>query len=117
MRRVYMFAAVVVLLLGLSACGGTSSSPYLGTWVTTEASFDGRELDVEGDLMGGLTLELQEEGLCQLTFAGQTDTLTWSAEDGRITLSDGAEDLTGTIDENQMIVEMQGAAFTLTRKG
>lgn len=116
MRKIYLFVAMLILLLALSACGGEEASPYLGTWVTTSASFDGRELDVENDLMGGLTLELQEEGLCQLTFAGQTDTLTWSAEDGSITLSDGTDDLIGTIDESTMTVEMQGAVFTLTRE-
>ncbi len=117
MDRIRIIALSLGLLLALSACGaGSASSPYLGTWYTTEASFDGRALDVENDLMGGLTIELQDQGLCQLTFAGKTDELTWSEEDGSITLSDGQEDLVGTIDEESMNIEMEGALFTLVRE-
>ena len=103
-----MYFAVLALLtaLVLCACGGTSgtaqteSSPYAGTWTATSASYGETDVPIEEVFAEGMSLELQSNGVCQLTLGEQSDPATWSAVDGAITISDGETDFLGTLRVN-----------------
>ena len=120
MKRSLSVLLAGLLLLALCACGETAgepSSPYLGLWSATSAQYDETEFDVGEVFSDGLVLELKENGICQLTVGEQSDPVTWSAgEDGSITISDGEADLTGTISEEEIVLEISGMYITLTRE-
>ena len=91
-----MIAAVLTLLLAvaLCACGGEKipDSPYLGTWTAVSAQFGDADVPIDEVFPGGMVLELQASGVCQLTLGDQSDPASWSAADGNITISDGETD-------------------------
>ena len=114
-----MIAAVLTLLLAvaLCACGGEKipDSPYLGTWTAVSAQFGDADVPIDEVFPGGMVLELQASGVCQLTLGDQSDPASWSAADGNITISDGETDLLGTVDEGAIVLEISGMYITLTR--
>ncbi len=119
MKRLTCAALILLLALALCACGGEKepSSPYLGVWTATSAQFGGADIEISEVFTDGMILELKDNGICQLTLGEQSDTATWSAADGSITISDGETDLVGTIDESAVVLDISGMYITLTRDG
>ena len=122
MKRMLFAVLALLTALVLCACGGTSgtaqteSSPYAGTWTATSASYGETDVPIEEVFAEGMSLELQSNGVCQLTLGEQSDPATWSAVDGAITISDGETDFLGTIDETAMVLDISGMTITLTRE-
>jgi len=115
-------ALAAILALTLCACGESQNqemtSPYAGVWTATSARYGDTEVAIGDVFPDGLSLELQDNGVCQLTLGEDTDPATWSvAEDDSITISDGETDLLGTVDGDVIVLEISGMSITLTREG
>ena len=123
MKKCSIVATLILtlaLLFALSACGGDSGeaadSPYIGLWTATSTSMSGLEMSVEDLFSEGFTVDLKGNGKCEMNFDGDNATGKWSEENGAITISDGDMDITGTIDESTMVLELgDGISLTLTR--
>ena len=120
MKQWVLLVLALGMTLGLCACGGTASepaSPYAGVWTAVSAEFGGTDVPIEEVFTDGMVLELKGNGVCQLSLGDDTDPASWSAEDGTITISDGETDLTGTVSEEAIVLDISGMNITLTRDG
>ena len=119
MKRGICAALSLLMALALCACGGAKApdSPYAGVWTAVSANYGDVDVPIGEVFPDGMVLELQDSGVCQLTLGDQSDPASWSAEDGSITISDGETDLLGTVDENQVVLEISGMYITLIRDG
>ena len=120
MKRWILLLLALGMTLVLCACGGTASepaSPYAGVWTAVSAEFGGTDVPIEEVFTDGMVLELKGNGVCQLSLGEDSDPASWSEEEGAITISDGETDLTGTISEDAMVLDISGMNITLTRDG
>ena len=120
MKRWILLVAALGMALVMSACGETTSvpaSPYAGIWTAVSAEFEGTEVPIEEVFPDGMVLELQGNGVCQLSLGDDSDPASWSEEEGAITISDGETDLTGTVSEEAIVLDISGMNITLTRDG
>lgn len=120
MKRIISAAFALGLALVLCACGETASepaSPYAGVWTAVSASFGEEDVPISEVFPDGMVLELQSNGVCQLTLGEESDPATWSETEGAITISDGETDLLGTISEEAIVLDISGMSITLTREG
>ncbi len=114
MKKLLCTALALMLLLALGGCGSDESA-LQGTWQAVGAEFEGKTFDVSQLFEGGMELELRKDGTSRLTLNGQSDEITWTEEDGTLTLSDGKESMTGEIEEDQIVLTINGARITLER--
>ena len=120
MKRWICAVLALGMALALCACGETAAepaSPYAGVWTAVAAQFGDTDVPIEEVFTDGMVLELQDNGVCQLTLGAESDPASWSADEGLITISDGENDLTGTISEDAIVLEISGMNITLTRNG
>ena len=98
-----LLSVILILSLLLAACGGGSSDdPNAGTWVGVSATMLGIEMEAADLFPDGISLELQGNGKGKLIAEGDSDRITWTYEDGVLTIVDGDESMTGTIDGDTM---------------
>ena len=120
MKRIISAAFALGLALVLCACGETASepaSPYAGVWTAVSAAFGEEDVPISEVFPDGMVLELQSNGVCQLTLGEDSDPATWSETEGAITISDGETDLLGTISDEAIVLDISGMSITLTREG
>lgn len=120
MKRWIRIVLAIGTTLVLCACEQTAAepaSPYAGIWTAVSAEFEGTDVPIKEVFTDGMVLELQSNGVCQLSLGDDTDPASWSEEEGAITISDGETDLTGTVSEDAIILEISGMNITLTRDG
>ena len=120
MKRWLCVALAMGMALALCACGETAvepASPYAGVWTAVAAKFGDTDIPIEEVFTDGMVLELQDNGVCQLTLGDESDPASWSEAEGVITISDGENDLTGTVSEEAIILDISGMSITMTRDG
>ena len=120
MKRWICAVMAFVMVLALCACGESASepaSPYAGVWTAVSAKFGDTDVPIEEVFADGMVLELQDNGVCQLTLGDESDPGSWSETEGNITISDGENDLTGTVSEEAIVLDISGMDITLTRNG
>lgn len=89
LKKVIAAMAVLVVVLGLAACGtDMSGSPYLGKWSAITAEYSGIEMPVESIVGGEFTVTLEDDGGCTLSIAGEETTGKWSEIDGGFNVED-----------------------------
>ena len=121
-RTISALLALAALTLALCACGGgtAASSPYDGTWTAVEAGMgEDMQFDAGEIFPDGFSIDLAGDGTCTVTFGDESGPASWSVtEDGAITISDGSVDMSGTIDETTMKLDLQdGVNVTFLREG
>ena len=120
MKRWICLILALGTALALCACGETaaeSASPYAGVWTAVAAKYGETDIPIEEVFTDGMVLELKDNGVCQLTLGSESDPASWSEDEGAITISDGENDLTGTVSEDAIVLDISGMSITLTRNG
>lgn len=101
MKKIVSVVLVLILALGLVACGGGTTAaddPNIGVWNATVARMSGMELDAADVFENGVQLELKPNGKCTLTFDGDSANAKWAVEDVVFSLTGRGVDETGTIE-------------------
>ena len=92
MRRKLVLSAVIsaMLLLTFVACGGGGGSALVGRWdaVSVEIIQDGESF-TENLSPGEMSMEFFSDGNGVVVDGRNTDRFTWSAENGRLMITDG----------------------------
>lgn len=109
MKRVISVAMVLMLLLGLCACG--EKDPNLGKYVMTESLF----LE-EAEELNGEWLELKSGGKGTLYTYGIESEITWSLDGTAFTLNEFGYDYTGTLKDGVIAVEYNGSQCTFVKE-
>lgn len=121
-------AAVLALILTITTASvlvftACSSDTPVGFWIVEKVTAGDVVMNEQDAQSIGLnavgTIKLQKSGNCEVNLLGDETTGTWTqAEDGTLTITyDGELSLTGSIDENGVMVltDPQGAEYVLTK--
>ncbi len=96
-------AVMMVLCMTIAAVNAESITVYLNTIVMGEMTFSPAQMGME------MTITFNDDGTCTMTENGETSpVMTWTSEDGVITVDDGANPLALTVQGNEMIAEDEG---------
>ncbi|MCR5663598.1 MAG: hypothetical protein K6G17_01820 [Oscillospiraceae bacterium] len=114
MKRLTCLILVLAMLLALAACGG-EPDPNAGVYKATTAEMSGISLDVDSLFGEDLSIELKNGGRATMTMKGQKYSLRWElvGTDLCITASDGT--LTGSLENDIIVLDMSGATVTFVR--
>lgn len=115
-KRVLTFLMVLMMVLGLAACGGGDGKNAAGVYKVTKISSDGIEMTTEemAELFGmevEMTLELKDDNTFVLDMGflmaeGEEGASgTWKLEGDTLTLSADGEDITTTYDGKTIVLE------------
>ncbi|MBQ9269617.1 MAG: hypothetical protein IJ206_08895 [Oscillospiraceae bacterium] len=119
-RTLSILLAVIMLLSLLTACGG-KADPNIGVYKLSGAmgysleEFAGMMGITEEEAADMIQMELKDKGVLALTFDGETETGTWSADGETLTIEDAGESITGTIKDGVITIEIEGESMTLTK--
>ena len=107
MKRFLALLLSLVLTLTLCACGGGEDTAHVGQYDCTSVTMG----DVTVDTIEG-SLDLQKDGKGSLTMSGQTFDLTYTLEEGTLTLTIDGQDAAGTYADGTITVDLFGATCT-----
>ena len=119
MKKIIAKVLVVTMILSvglfaLAACGG-GDSPYVGTWNAVKFEAYGIEMTPE-DAGLEFTVEIKSNGKITATTNGEADGAgTWEATDDGITITSDDSEYTATLEEDQLVMEMEGIKFYLEK--
>lgn len=116
----FLIAAIVILCLSaavLAGCGGKSrkGSKYLGKWNAVTAELSGVELQV-ADLMGEFSIELKEDGVCEVHLDGESESGTWEESENGVTIRDSTDTLTVNEKDGNLYIEYEGVSFRFEKE-
>lgn len=114
-KKLTIALAVLAMCFALAACGGTdmSDSPYLGKWTATTADYSGIEMSVESILGGEFSFTLNDNGKCDVTVAGESDSGKWTeTEDGFNVL----DEFDFTVDGDLAVLDYSGITLYFERQ-
>lgn len=114
-RRFAAVFAVVAMVFAFSACGGTdmSGSPYLGTWSATSAEYSGIEMSVENIIGGEFTLTLNDDGSCDFSIAGETESGDWTETESGFNVED---EFDFAVDGDIAVMDYDGISICFERQ-
>lgn len=112
MKRLACLILALAMLLVLAACGG-EPDPNAGVYEAQSAEMSGISLDIDSVYKGGLSFELKDGGRAVMTMGGQDYNLRWKLDGEAITIIASDTELTGTLADGTMILDM-GSGITVT---
>ena len=121
MKKTVTGALAVLLLMmmvfTLVSCGGGSSkSPYIGTWNATEVELNGQTITME-DAGMTFSVEFKEDGTVTATTNGEADGAgTWEETDNGVKITSGDQEITASLDGDTLILDLSGIQFKLTKE-
>lgn len=115
MKKVALVLLAVIMLVSLSACGKNSDSPYIGTWNSTGYEAMGTSFSVEE--MGKSSMEIKNNGRLTMDFMGESGEGSWEEAKEGIKISDGSYEIIATMDEETMIIDIDGVYIYFEKEG
>ncbi|MBR2667582.1 MAG: hypothetical protein IKD96_05450 [Oscillospiraceae bacterium] len=117
MKKLCALALVLALALCLAACGGGGQpDPNLGKYNCVSVEYDGEDLGSDGEW-----LELRENGECSLFLIDSPDDGTWKLNGSDLTLTfsfdDGDVTLTGTLAGGIATLDIEDLICTFVQEG
>ena len=112
MKRLACLILALAMILALAACGG-EPDPNAGVYKATTAEMSGISLDVNTVYEGGLSFELKDGGKAVMTMDGKDYNLRWKLDGEDLTIIASDTELTGTLAEGTMVLDM-GGGITVT---
>lgn len=114
----------MMMVLALAACGGSGGAaddPNLGVYKLN--SLLGFSLAEYAEMVGiteeeaaeSMTLELKADGTADMVADGDTQTLDWTIEGDKITLTDGTDTLEGTVADGVITLDAEGVEITFAK--
>ena len=120
--RLLALTMAIVMAFSLTACGGgkTSNEPDSGKYTATTAETMGLELEVSALFGSGFTIDLYDNGKCDITVDGKNASGKWTLSGEAFTVSGGDFDASGTLKNGVMVLENvmdMGITLKLLREG
>ena len=115
MKKLFAVLMVLTMIFLFTACGGKdmSASPYVGTWEATTAEYLGMEMSVESILGGEFVFELQDDGKCVMTIAGEANSGKWEETKNGFIIEG---ELEATVDGNTATLDYSGVTISFEHK-
>lgn len=114
-----------VALVGCSSGSGGASGPACeGNWTLASMSSEGETITEEDiqemaesgmDLSGAFTLELASDGTAVLSAFDTPSEGTWEAKDGKCEISIDNETIAAPIENDQLILSVDGSSINFKR--
>jgi hypothetical protein len=117
-KTILVLAAAAVLVFGLVACGGGKSEGIVGDWKITEMNAGGIKISndtykqMTGSDIGGLTFN--EDGTCEISIEGETQTIDYELDGNKVTLSIQGEKVSGTVKGDTIVLEDDASESSIT---
>ena len=116
--KVMICMCICILAIGaFAACGNEySDSEFLGKWKCTTGEMSGVEINAD-EVLGGFTLELEDDGTAKTTIAGSSAKGEWEPEgDGFVIKSDNEELKFKKAEDGAVKVEYQGVTINFEKE-
>lgn len=110
-KKVAIILAVLIMALGLVACGG-SASPYVGSWDCTTAETGGYEFETSM-LYDEFYMEIEANGDCVLVIDGEEYPGTWVEAEGGFIVDD---ELDFYVSGDEAVTTLDGVTFTFVKQ-
>ena len=101
-------ALALIGILFFAARGGSgskASDPNLGLYKATVAEMYGLVLNADDIYEEGFTIELKENGVCEIISDGDKGRGNWTLEGDQLTIDDGHSSITGTLSDGVLKLE------------
>ena len=122
MKKLLRFLLICTLTIGLSACESNASNPqttgnadadYLGKYLCTGITLDGLTMNPNGKW-----LELNADGTVTTFLTEEADEAEWKLEGENFTMTLAGKMVgTGTLQGNELSLEMMGMEYTFVQEG
>ena len=109
---VLLAAVLVVFAVEIGKPREKAYDPNLGTYYGVTCTMEQTTLDAGEDWV-----ELKDRGQMQLSLMGSTRSGTWQMEDGKLLLTCGGQQFTGTLTRGIMELEGDRICYTLAKSG
>lgn len=117
MKKSLVLSLCLLCALALCACGDTAASQdntaYVGNYVCTGITMDGLAMNPEGKW-----LELHADGTATTFLTAASNEAEWQLSGEAFTMTIAGKTVaTGTLQSNQLTLEMSGMEYTFAREG
>ena len=120
MKKAISAILAIVLILGIAACdsggngGNGSDDPNQGVWIAYTVDLMGMVVEVDEVFSSGATIELKRNGNCTITFDNESEDAKWTLSGNALTIEDGSDSITGTIEGNILTLVVEDGLMTIT---
>ena len=113
MKRLACFVLILALLLALAACG--EPDPNAGLYEATSVNIEGINLSVESIFDGSISIELKNNSRAVMTMGGEDYNLKWSLDGTALSIIASDATMTGTLENNIIVLDISGYSVTFVR--
>ncbi len=125
-KLIVILAAVAIMALLLTACGGDKEKAFIGKWDVTSMELDGITVSADDikELSDGSDnetyIELKSGGKAEANLLGDKSKMKWSLDkkdDKKIIVDDGSDKMEGTlVKKDELKLEAKEMGFSMTFK-
>lgn len=125
-KLIVILAAVAIMALLLTACGGDKEKAFIGKWDVTSMELDGITVSADDikELSDGSDnetyIELKSGGKADANLLGDKSKMKWSLDkkdDKKIIVDDGSDKMEGTlVKKDELKLEAKEMGFSMTFK-
>ena len=125
-KLIVILAAVAIMALLLTACGGDKEKAFIGKWDVTSMELDGITVSADDikELSDGSDnetyIELKSGGKADANLLGDKFKMKWSLDkkdDKKIIVDDGSDKMEGTlVKKDELKLEAKEMGFSMTFK-
>ena len=117
-KGISLLLVFAMCIIALAACGGSSNDPNIGEWLGVTVDVFGTTDTVSNVYPDGFSVELKTNDNATLSIEGESINVKWKFEGTTLTLSASDMDITATIVNGVMTLELvEGIYITLTKDG
>ena len=119
-KKIFLFAGIgvaVLLIVGILVAvllgkGKGKEDPNVGRYEVVSCSFDGMEIDAEGDW-----IELQENGKGKLRMFGDEFSVKWELDGENLKVEQQSDTFEGILKDGVITVDFMGMMYTFAKDG
>lgn len=104
MKRLACLILILAMLTALCACG--APDPNCGVYVAQQVDIGTYHVAPNLAFDGGLSVELKNGGRGVITMGDEKGSVRWSLDGEALTISDSNNELTGTLVDGTMVLDM-----------
>jgi len=114
-KRIIGFVLAMALLLSMSVGAHAQETGFLGTWHLESMEEDG-EIMIAADYGMSISVTFFEDGVGEMEAFGETESFTWTLQDGAAVVEMDGETIAFTLDGNQLVATEGGTAMVFGRE-
>lgn len=113
---------LAIMLCSVMACFVLAgcSGKFVGTWKSVAMEEGGQKYTADdpdyGEIVKSMiTIEVEKGGDATFNFGGSKESVEWKADGDTITFTNDGEDLDATLEDDQLVIEMEGTKVYLEK--